>query len=238
MAKGPVAHHIAHTSLLAAAMVTHQQLDHADAPHALFLRRLVPRRRQDSLGERMVHDLSEAVGPVVKGVAMDRRRLLGREQAWRHQGAPNDFHLLLCCARLFHLLGLRHELLGGGIAREAETARKLQSNGGALVWSHLLVEGQRRRLGRKLLAGCRSWCRSLRGPLVVRSAGPPLQSAFHRAQSPLDVVVLEAVRRQGVLSLAMQVSAAWSHATPKRDSVYLVGVNAACSCPTAHHRPP
>jgi hypothetical protein len=61
-----VAHHMAHTSLLAAAMVTHQQLDHADASQGLFLRRLVPRRRQDGLCERMVPDLSEAVGPVSK----------------------------------------------------------------------------------------------------------------------------------------------------------------------------
>src|SRR5262245_39153754 len=86
-----------------------------DLPHELLLRRGVTRRRQDRLGERMAHNMSEAVGTALKRVAVDRRRLLCREQARRYEGAPNDFHLLIRRARL---LSLSHELLGGGIARQ------------------------------------------------------------------------------------------------------------------------
>jgi hypothetical protein len=85
----------------------------------------------------MVQDLREAVGMLVKGVAMDGCRLLGSEQAWRHQRAPNDFDLLIRCA---YLLSLSHELLSSRIARESEAAHKFQGNGGALVRAHLLIE--------------------------------------------------------------------------------------------------
>jgi hypothetical protein len=84
----------------------------------------------------MAHDLGETVGTVIKRVAMDRSRLLSREQARRHQGTSNDFDLLACCLiRCANLFRLRHELLGGRVACEAEAPHKFQGNGGALVWA-------------------------------------------------------------------------------------------------------
>jgi hypothetical protein len=102
-------------------------------------------RSQDCLGQRMVQDLREAVRTALKRVAMDRRRLLGRKQTRRLQRAPGDDDLLLRYASLLRrldLLSLSRELLGGGIASEAEAAHKFQGNGGALVRSHLFVEGR------------------------------------------------------------------------------------------------
>jgi hypothetical protein len=81
----------------------------------------------------MAQHLREAVGAVVKRVAMDRRRLLGRKQASRLRAVSNASDLL-------SLVGLGHELIGKRIVGEAQATHKFQGNSGALVWSHLLVE--------------------------------------------------------------------------------------------------